>query len=480
MSRGEMNDLREFIQKLEEEGELKRIKAEVDWDLEMGAIMRKVHDMEGPAILFEKIKGYPTQNKFFCGGLGTYSKYAIAMGLPRNTSVAEIIGEYKKRIKTPIEPKVVNRAGSPCKENILTGQEIDLFKFPTPLWHQRDGGRYIGTFHTVSIKDPDSDWVNVGMYRIMIHDKKTLGIMMMPGQHGDVFYKKYEERHQSMPIAVSIGLDPMTAVAAAGHFEALVCEWDMAGALRGKPVELVKCETVDLNVPATAEIVIEGEVPPFERKEEGIFGEYTGYYGGERKPRTIINVKCITHRNNPIHTGLFEGKPIQDNNIMSSVQNSAIIGKALKDDLKLGIREVFDHPWSAGHGVIVSMKPLYPGHVNRVAHAIWSMKIGNARDYVIAVGEDVDPTNLNEVFWALCTRCKPNRDIIPIPKDRSSSLWPCLTPDERVKGMGCKVIIDATFPAEWPEDWIPKVCDFLDFNQEIREKVNSRWKEYGF
>ena len=480
MSGNQFKDLREFIQKLEEEGELKKIKAEVDWNLEMGAIMRKVHDMEGPAILFEKIKGYPSQNKFFCGGLGTYSKYAIAMGLPRNTSVAEIISEYKKRIKTPIKPKVVDGARSPCKENILTGEEIDLFKFPTPLWHQRDGGRYIGTFHTVSIKDPDSDWVNVGMYRIMIHDKRTLGIMMMPGQHGDVFYKKYEERNQSMPIAVSIGLDPMTAVAAAGHFEALICEWDMAGALRGKPVELVKCETVDLNVPATAEIVIEGEVPPFERKEEGIFGEYTGYYGGERKPRTIINVKCITHRNNPIHTGLFEGKPIQDNNIMSSVQNSAIIGKALKDDLKLDIREVFDHPWSAGHGVIVSMKPLYPGHVNRVAHAIWSMKIGNARDYVFAVGEDVDPTNLNEVFWALCTRCKPNRDIIPIPKDRSSSLWPCLTPDERVKGMGCKVIIDATFPAEWPEDWIPKVCDFLDFNQEIREKVISRWREYGF
>jgi len=480
MAGNPFNDLREFIQKLEEEGELKRINAEVDWDLEIGAIMRKVHDVEGPAILFEKIKDYAKEFNFFCGGLGTYSRYAIAMGVAKDTGIREIIKEYRDRIKSPIKPKILDKTKSPCKENILIGEDIDLFRFPTPFWHQWDGGRYMGTFHTVTVRDPDSDWVNVALYRMMIHDKRTLGIMMMPGQHGNIFYKKYEERNQSMPIAISIGQDPINVIAAAGGFEAGVCEWDMAGALRGKPVELVKCETVDLNIPATAEIVIEGEVLPFERKEEGIFGEYTGYYGGIKSPRPFIKVKCITYRNNPIHTGLLEGKPPQDNCIMLTIQNSALIGKVLEDDLKLGIKEVFDHPWSAGHGIIVSMKPLYPGHVNRVAHAIWSMKLGNQRDYFIAVGEDIDPTNLNEVLWSICTRCKPDRDIIPIPRDRTSILWPCLTPDEREKAIGCKVIIDATFPAEWPTEWIPRVCDFLDYDERVREKVVSRWKEYGF
>lgn len=474
------NDLREFISELDKQGQLKRISAQVDWNLELAAIMRKVLDNSGPAILFENIKGYSPEFPFFSGTLGTYGRYALAMGLSPTVNVHEITKVYRQRVKTPIKPVMVDKKNAPCKENILTGKEINLDKFPTPFWHVRDGGRYMGTFHCVVAKDTDTGWVNVGIYRMVIHDKDHLGILFQPGRHAEAVYKKYEQQGKAMPIAISIGQDPINFIAAYGRFEAQVSEWDMAGALRTKPVQLTKCETVDLEVPATAEIVIEGEVPPFERREEGPFGEYTGYYGGTRAPRPFVNVTCITHRNNPIHTGLMEGKPIQENNILASVENTAAVEDLLMDRLNLDVKAVFDHPWSGVHGVVVSLKPRYPGHVQRIAHAIWGSEVGYHLDYIFAVDDDIDPTNLNEVLWAICTRCKPDRDIHIYRREQASALWPCLLPEEREAGIGARALIDATFPAEWPREWVPIVSDWWDFPEEIRKQVDSRWQKLGF
>lgn len=471
-------DLREFITALEKEGLLKRVTVEVDWELEIGAIMRRLFDLgNAPAVVFEKIRGYPKGYSFLSGSLSTYGHFAVALGLPRDSSPAEITGTYKERIKNGIRPERISSA--PCKGVKQFGDEVDLLKFPTPFWHQRDGGRYIGTFHCVAVKDPESDWVNVSLYRLMIHDKRHLGILMLKGQHANLIYSKYEALGKPMPIAITIGQDPVNVIAAYGSFDAGVCEWDMAGALRGVPVEMVKCETLDMLVPATAEIVIEGEVPPFERREEGPFGEYTGYYGGSRAPRPVVRVNCITHRENPITVGLLEGKPIQENNIMTAVQNSAYLEKVLIDDLNLNVDRVNVHPWAAAHGVIISMKPLYPGHVNRVASAIWATKLFRTHDYLIFVDRDIDPYDLNQVLWAICTRCKPDRDIITIPRSSGNALWPCLTPAERESGVGCKVIIDATFPAEWPAEWVPPISDWNDYPEEVRQRVEEKWPSYG-
>lgn len=171
---------------------------------------------------------------------------------------------------------------------------------------------------------------------------------------------------------------------------------------------------------------------------------------------------------------------MQENNVMASVEHSALLEKTLNDDLKLGVRAVFEHPWMVCHGLVISMTPRYPGHVLRVAHAVWASKIGLAHDLLFVVGEDIDPADLDEVMWALCTRCKPDRDIIVIPRERTSALWPCLSPVEREAPIGSKVLFDATFPAEWPKEWVPPVSDWRDYPEEIRRKVETRWKEYGF
>ena len=164
---------------------------------------------------------------------------------------------------------------------------------------------------------------------------------------------------------------------------------------------------------------------------------------------------------------------------MASVENTALVEELLMDRLNLGVKAVFDHPWSGVHGVIVSMKPRFTGHVQRVAHAIWGSEVGYHLDYVFVVGDDIDPTNLNEVLWAICTRCKPDRDIHIYRREQASALWPCLTPEEREKGLGARALIDATFPAEWPADWVPTVSDWWDFPEAMRKQVDSRWKEYG-
>ncbi|MEE8448378.1 MAG: UbiD family decarboxylase [Thermodesulfobacteriota bacterium] len=472
-------DVRAFIEALEKEGELVRVDAEVDCNLELAAIVSRASAQDGKALLFERIKGYPEGYSFLANTLGSYSRVALALGLDKDTPAADIVSVCRQRIKTPLKPRLVSRAQAPCKENIHADEELDLFEFPTPFWHRGDGGRYFGTFHCLAVKDPDSSWVNVALCRLMIHSEGELGILMEPGQHTDLIYQKYKARGQNMPVAISVGQDPVNVIAASASFEAGVCEWDIAGALREAPVEMVACETLDMAVPATSEIVIEGEVLVDELKEEGPFGEFTGYYGGSRAPRPFIRINCLTHRHQPVHTGSLEGKPVLEDHIMSGLMASVSLENYLKGELNLGIKQAFVHPWGAGLGLIVSLKPRFPGYVNRVAHAVWSIKAGRAINFILAVDEDIDPTDLNQVLWAICTRCKPDRDIHIALRSQTTSLWPALTPDERRQGLGSKALIDATFPPEWPREWVPVVSDWWDYPEDIRARVESRWESYG-
>jgi 4-hydroxy-3-polyprenylbenzoate decarboxylase len=475
-------DLREFLKSCERAGELAKISVEVDWNLEIGALTRMSFDTEGPGLLFEKIKDYPQGYRLFVGTLGTYRRYAIALGLPQDTPARNIINSYYERVKNPIKPKTV-KTGL-CKENVHEGDEVDLLEFPSPKWHPMDGGRYLGTFHCCITKDPDSGAVNVGLYRLMIHDKKSTGIQIFPMQDIGHHFAKYTARREPMPMAVAIGQDPVNVIVAASRFPRNVEEFDMAGALRGEPVELVECETVDLEVPATAEIVLEGEVVPGKLKLEGPFGEYAGYYSGREQQRPIFDVKCITHRNNPIHTGTLEGKPLVEDHIMNSISNSALAKKALIDDLGIsGIKDVYFHPWSPSNhlAVISTASNPYPGHDKQVAFALWASKLGAENDWIMLVDDDIDPTNLNEVIWALCTRCKPDRDITIIQRG-----WDCSginprgrTLEERRKHIEMsKVIVECRFPAYSEKKDIPIISEFAEYPEEIRNKVKAIWRAY--
>jgi 4-hydroxy-3-polyprenylbenzoate decarboxylase len=473
-------DIREFVNRLEAEGELKRVKVEVDWNLEVGAITQRGQDLRAPAPLFEKVKGYPQGFRMLGNILGptmpvVQGRLALALDLPKDTPTMDLIEEFGNRIKRPVKPIKAEKA--PCKENIIKGDDVNVLDFPTPLLHAIDGGRFLGTWHIDIIKDPESGWVNWGTYRHMVHDEKTLGFLAHPVQHGPrIYYEKYESKGKPMPMAIALGVDPVCSIAAGSQFPAYVNEAEMAGALRGQPVELVSCETCDLEVPAGTEIVLEGEVIS-ERRLEGPFAEFTGYSAGPGTMSPVFKVKCITYRDSPIHTFSSHGKPWDDGGVLNSVQQSSLIATELR---KAGIP--FKSLYVLPHNltVVVSAKPAYPGFAHTVASAIWGSKPGILRPYIILVGEDVDVTSADEVLWCLTTRLHPEHGIHVQKGTSSISLWPFITPEEREKHKGARILFDANFPPEWPVEHTPLAVSFeTAWPEEIKQKVISRWREYG-
>src|SRR5438309_1851070 len=252
-------DMREWITRLDTEGELRRIKAEVDWDRELGAIARRVLEKKGPALLFERIKGYETGRctKLFISGLGSVGRLALALGFPKDASNRDLVQHVMKLNRQAIPPKTV--ATGPVKEVIVRGTDIDQTEFPVPKWHYLEGGRYIHTFSGIVTRDPETRAMNVGIYRGMIGKRNTAPFLLIKGgQHWGQHFLKYAARGEPMPVACVVGWDPIMPFLAGSPIPTGVCEWDVMGAYRGEPAELVRCETVDLEVPAGAEIGIEG------------------------------------------------------------------------------------------------------------------------------------------------------------------------------------------------------------------------------
>ena len=301
-----MKDMRDFINQGLEMGLCKRITAEVDWNLELSHIAKLNEETGGPALLFENVKDYSTP--VITSVCTTTERLALIMGQPLGSTLVDLYNAWAKLGENRVPPKFVDKTGAPCKENILTGDEIDLYKFPVPHWYPMDGGRYIGTAHFFITKDPESDWVNLGTYRAQLLGKDKMGTQFIKGKHADIMLKKYQAMGKPMPVASIIGCDPLLFILGAARVSAFLSEYDLAGALRGTPVEVVRGETVDLPIPAHAEIVIEGEVDANKFMDEGPFGEYTGYYSGVGSdPRNFVDVKCVTHRNNPISVGDHRG-----------------------------------------------------------------------------------------------------------------------------------------------------------------------------
>lgn len=437
--------------------------------------------MREPALLFEKIKDYSSDYKIFANIIGAtkpnpYGRACLALELPVDTPPLEIVDELVRRFARPVKPVLVD--WGPCRENIIKEDEVDVLKFPAPHLRGLDGGRYIGTWHTHINKDPDSGWVNWGMYRSMVHDKRSVGWLAIPGQQGPgIYYQKYEAKGKKMPLAIAIGTDPACALASMTPFAPYVNEVDMAGGISGAPVELIKCETVDLEVPATAEIILEGEVGPNERRLEGPFGEYTGYCSSQKAPRPVFHVKCITHRNKPILPVSSPGKPFDDTTFVYSLFSSAALTVELRK-LGLPFKSVYLTPSMLA--VIISASETYPGYVHTLSSAIWATKIGIYRPTIIVVGEDIDVTNMDEVIWAMTTRMHPVRDIHIKKRAPGHPLIPFLSPEERENLAGAAVCFDATFPFEWKETELPIVDFEHSWPKDIQELVISKWKEYGF
>ncbi|TDA70071.1 MAG: UbiD family decarboxylase [Clostridia bacterium] len=480
-------DLREFIDGLESHGELIRVKKEVDWNLEAGAIVRRTHEEGLPAPYFEKIKGYPDGYGLVGGILGgskvngkwmPFRRIAIAMGMDPDSPTQEIIEEYIRRKNTPIKPIVVSTG--PCKENIRLGKEVNLFEFPAPMIHDGDGGRFLATWHVVVTKDPDTEWVNWGMYRGMIQTRTKLAWLALPMQHGPaMYYQKYRDRGKSMPIAFALGTDIYSTFAACSYLPAGINESDVAGGLAGQPVPLVKCETSDLYVPANSEIVIEAEIRPGELIEEGPFGEFTGYRTSERAPRTFVRVNCITYRNNPILPMSCMGMPMDDSATTGSISISAELTELLRDQMRHPIRGVYNAPEGSNALLVVSTKVPHANFAHKIASAIWSAKAGIFAYWIMVVEDDVDPFDLNQVIHAMTFKCHPVRGIRQVEHYPGMPLDPFLSLYERHYGLGAAVLFDCT----WPKDWAytPIESSFHGiYPQELQQKVLANWKDYGY
>jgi phenylphosphate carboxylase alpha subunit len=478
-------DMREYIARLEHEGEIQRITAEIQPVLEVGAIIRRSYDLRAPAPLFLNLRGYPG-HRILGAPIGlsheknrTFARFAISMDMAPESSPLDIIDEYIRRLAKPIKPVIVE--DGPCKENILVGDEIDLQGFPAPVLNREDGGPYLGTWHVNITKDPDTGVRKWGMYRLMIHDKKTMGGLFLPGQNmGIHYYTKYEPRGRPMEFAIALGTEPVTPWVASTRLPPGISEMDIIGAIRGAPLELIKCETVDLEVPATSEIVIEGFVPPYERQDEGPLGERTGFLVSDRAPRPVYHVTAITHRNNPILPVTCAGAPVDDFTVALSLTKAANI---LDESRRQGfsVRRVYCPPEALSYWTVVSTKVPNSGYVRRLAQAIWETGWGRSSRHLVIVDENIDPTDMGQVLWAISTMCHPKRWLIQAENIPGHPLLPSIGPEGNSNHIGPYTLFDCTWPREWPKAAISAKASFDDnWPREVQEKILRNWGAYGY
>ena len=480
-------DLRAWIAQLEAEGELKRVKAKVDWDDEISQIVRKVYSQEGPAIIFENIKDHENtfSRKLFTNGLGTRPRVNLMLGLPKDTPSPEITKTIRNRVKEPL--KAVRVKTGPVKENIIKGRDVDLFQIPVPKWHPLDGGRYINTFYGAVTKDPDTGENNVGIYRGMILSKNKIGSLLMPMKDWGITYTKYKEMGKPMPVAFVYGYDPTLLVVAGSPV--IGPEYDLAGALRQEPIELIKCETSDIEVPAYAEIVVEGTMSPDPNtyEIEGPFGEGSGFYGEARK-RPVLEVSCITHRNDAIFRGALVGTaPGIPNELGSAVGTmmAVTVWNTLLTQEIPGVLDIQTGPITA-----IKIHKTYQGQPRQIAAALWGSKYaGHPMNIIIVVEEDVDIHNPMALLMAMHSKVNFYRDLVVYPLYMGSPIDTSLAYDLRAEleygaSVANKLLIDATtdwelHPArpEWGNQRFPPKCH--DSRPETVELVERRWQEYG-
>ncbi|MEE8448580.1 MAG: UbiD family decarboxylase [Thermodesulfobacteriota bacterium] len=464
-------DLREFIDRLDKEGELARVKVEVDPKYEIGVIMRKVFDQRGKAVLFENVAGH--HMPLLCGAMDTYNRYALGIGSP--PEVRAILEKTVAAARHPLPPVLVNDA--PCQERVLTGEEVNLYDFPVPLWHHLDPGPFIGTLGNVITKDPETGKHNAGIYRQQIQGKNKTGLLAT--QQVGVILQKYLDAGRPMPVATVIGPNPAMLASSCFHLPLGEDEFSAAGALMGEPLKMVKCKTIDLEVPAHAEIVLEGEIPcdKSQWEMEGPFGEFTGYYGGVVGKKPSIILKAITSRADPIFQATMEGKPPSESTTLRTIGHSTGAWIKLEKAKVPGFkRAYFSDMGCAVFMLIIALeKQYYQGNARQAIMAHWSMS--HVGKWVIVVDDDIDIFDRAQVEWALATRVQPHRDIIITDNlQPGTNLDPSIHPDDRpFPATRCSRIgIDAT-----------KQFKGFDFPPEIKsrpedvEKVESRWKEYG-
>ncbi len=477
------DNISEFIDFLEQKEELVRIKAEVDSDLEVTEIADRISKKSGPALLFENVKGfkYPIAINLF----GSHQRMAWALG---HKEFSEIGRKFSTLLKTDFDlklsqkleamydlyklstskPKEVKKA--PCQE-IVKEKDFSLYDYPVLKCWPGDAGRFI-TLPLVITKDLDTGKQNMGMYRMQVFDEKSTGMHWHTHHDGAVNFRKYAKIGKRMEVAVAIGGDPITIYAATAPLPYGIEELFFAGFLRGKPVEVIKAKTIDIMVPAHAEIIFEGHVEPGEERIEGPFGDHTGYYSMAAK-YPVFHVTCITQRKHPIYTATIVGKPPMEDCYMGKATERLFLPFIKMQfpeivDINLPIEGVFHNC------ALISIKKSFPMHARKIINAIWGLGQMMFTKFVFIFDEEVNVQNTSEAAWKAFNNVDPARDIMitegPLDVLDHSSPNPFY---------GAKMGIDATkkwpeegYQREWPEE--------IKMSEEIKKLVDRRWKEYGF
>lgn len=459
-------DLREFLSKLEEEGQLIRVKEPVMPEPDLGAIGRAASNMEnGPAVLVEKVRGY--SQKVVLNVHGSWANHALMFDMPKDTPIKEQFLELSRRWDNfPVPVRYVSSA--PVKEVKVT-KDINLFEL-LPLFriNRHDGGFYLSKASVISRdpEDPDNfKKQNVGIYRLQVKGKDLLGIQALPFHDISIHLRKAEERNQPLPVAIAIGNDPVLSFVASTPLGYEESEYELAGALRGEPFEVVKAETSNLDVPAGSEYILEGEILPRRRTPEGPFGEFPGSYSGVRL-HAEIKIHTVTHRIDPIFENLYLGLPWTEIDYLQAFNTSIPLYKQIKASMPevVAVNAMYTH----GIGVIISTGCRFGGYGKAVAMRLLSTPHGMPYSKIIIVVDDfVDPFNLEQVMWALTTRVRPDKDVILIPAAPGMPLDPSSEPP----GMHTKLIIDATTPV--PPDVVNREVELIETppKTELWEKV---------
>ena len=474
-------DLNEFISDLEKKGELLHIKEPVSPYLEITEITDRVCKEHGPALLFENVRGYniPVLTNAF----GSYRRMCLALGVNRLEEIGEEIDHFFqaeapdsliKKLKlipklkrlSNVFPKLVKKA--PCQEVVLMDKEVDLGKFPILHCWPKDGGPFI-TLPLVFTKHPITGVRNVGMYRLQVYDKNTTGMHWHPHKGGAQHYRVSERLGKRLEVAVAIGPDPATTYAATAPLPEDMDEILFSGFIRNEPVEMVKCITIDHEVPAHSQIVLEGYVEPYERRLEGPFGDHTGYYSlPDEYP--VFHITCITHRKDLIYPATIVGRPPMEDCYMAKATERIflpLIKKQLPEivDINLPIEGVFHNL------ALVSIDKRYPGHAKKVMHALWGLGQMMFTKIIIVFDKEVDVQNISEALWRLGNNIDPKRDIIfsegPVDALDHAAPQPLF---------GSKMGIDAT--RKWKEEGFKRQWpDVVEMDKEIKEKIDNLWKK---
>jgi len=474
-------DIRGYISSLVDSGEAIRIKEEIDWDLGASAIVRLANQLGSPAPIMENIKDYPGCS--LAGALfSNYRRAAIAIGLDPDLHPSEILNLYHRRSKHPIKSLIVDKA--PCQENVITGDDINLLELCAPYIHEGDGGRYLGSWQFIATPDYDTDWINWGMCHLMVHNETTLGGLLLPQEDiGIMFYGKYLPNKKPMPWAAVIGTEPLTTIVSAAPYGRGKSEVDWAGGLRLEPVELVKCVSQPLYVPANAEIIIEGVVDPdVLRLYEGPVGEYTGYRTSPRMPRVAYRVTAITFRNNPINCVACLGVPTDDSDMMAAVLARSDMLTTMEIN-GIPVVDISIPPQMVSHAAIVSVGKPHSNVANRTATLLFGTKnTGMNLQQLFVCDEDIDVFDIKQVLHAFATKCHPKKGITYYDNQPATPLLPHLSYEDRLLGRTTKVVFDCTWPLDWsPTRDIPVRGTFWDmYAERTIEKICNKWQEWGY